>query len=218
MNGIHDMGGMHGFGPVERESEEPPFHARWESRVYGMNSATGHLGQWTIDDMRFSIEALPPARYLAASYYERWLYALENRLVERGLLGRDEIAAGRALRPGKTALQKLQPDHVDAVLARPLFARPAKAPPRFSAGGKVRARNINPPTHTRLPRYARGRLGMIEAVLGCHVFPDSVTTGAGEDPQWLYQVVFEGKELWGERADPSLKVAILAFEPYLEAA
>jgi nitrile hydratase subunit beta len=218
MNGIHDMGGMHGFGPVEREVHEPPFHARWEARVYGMNSATGHLDYWTIDDMRSSIEALPPARYLAASYYERWLYALENRLIERGLIGRDEIAAGRSLRPGKTPFKKLEPENVDAVLTRPVFERPAKAPARFHPGERVRARKLNPATHTRLPRYARGCSGVVEAVLGCHVFPDSVTAGKGEDPQWLYKIVFEGRELWGESADPSLKVAIAAFEPYLEAA
>ena len=218
MNGIHDMGGMHGFGAVEREPHEPVFHARWEGRVYAMNSAAGYLGAWTIDDMRFSIEALPPARYLAASYYERWFYALENRLIERGLVGADEIAAGHSLRPGKTPVQKLEPENVDAVLTRPFFARPEQAPARFRPGERVRAKDLNPETHTRLPRYARGRVGVIEAVLGCHVFPDSGTTGKGEDPQWLYTIVFDGKELWGEAADPSLKVAIEAFEPYLETA
>lgn len=218
MNGIHDMGGMMGFGPVEREAHEPPFHARWESRVYAMNSAAGHLGLWTIDDMRFSIEVLPPARYLAASYYERWLEALENRLLGRGLLGSDELAAGHSLRPGKRPVRKLEAENADAVLTRAVFARPETAPARFHAGERVRAKDLNPETHTRLPRYARGRRGLVEAVLGCHVFPDSVTTGGGEDPQWLYMVVFEGKELWGEDADPSLKVAIAAFEPYLEAA
>jgi len=98
------------------------------------------------------------------------------------------------------------------------FDRPAPGPARFKAGDRVRTKNINPPTHTRLPRYARGKLGTVEAVRGCHVFPDTAAVGAGDNPQWLYAVVFSGRELWGEEADPSIKVSIEAFEPYLSPA
>jgi nitrile hydratase len=218
MNGIHDMGGMHGFGRIEPEAGEPPFHAAWEGRVHGMNFAMGHAGVWTLDAFRASLETLPPVQYLAASYYRRWLLGLEKRLLERGLAAAAELEAGHALEPGKPLPRKLEARAVEAALRRGTFARPSAAPARFAPGDRVRTKKLNPTTHTRLPRYARGRLGIVEAVRGCHVFPDASAEGAGEDPQWLYNVLFEGRELWGESADPSLKVAIEAFEPYLEAA
>ena len=213
-NSIHDMGGTHGFGPVEREENEPVFHAAWEGRVLAMQRATGYLGLWTIDGGRASLETLPPLAYLAASYYERWFLGLERRVVAHGLVGAEEIAAGRSLRPGIRLNRKLTAEEAK----RPLlgnFERPAPAPARFRVGERVRTRNINPATHTRLPRYARGKLGTIEAIRGVHVFPDSAATGAGDNPQWLYNVVFPARELWGDEADPSIKVSIEAFEPYL---
>lgn len=214
-NSIHDMGGMHGFGPVVAEASEPPFHEVWEGRVLAMQRAMGYIGLWTIDGGRASLENLPPLRYLAASYYERWLLGLEHRLVAHGLVGEDELAAGRSLRPGLRLDRKLTPAAVPASLTRCSFARPASAPARFKAGERVRTRNLNPATHTRLPRYARGKLGTVEAVRGCHVFPDSAALGAGDNPQWLYAVVFPARELWGETADPAVSVSIEAFEPYL---
>jgi nitrile hydratase beta subunit len=213
-NSIHDMGGMHGFGPVEPEPDEPVFHADWEKRVLAMQRAMGATGLWTIDGGRASLENLSPLAYLAASYYKRWLLGLERRVVTHGLVGEDEIAAGHALRPGIRLNRKLTADDAKA-MPWAIFARPAAGPARFKAGDAVRTRNINPPTHTRLPRYARGKLGTVEAVRGCHVFPDTAALGAGENPQWLYTVVFAGRELWGAEADPSIKVSIEAFEPYL---
>jgi nitrile hydratase subunit beta len=218
MNGIHDMGGMHGFGRIEPEAAEPPFHAAWEGRVHGMNFAMGLAGVWSLDAFRASLETLPPVQYLAASYYRRWLLGLETRLLERGLVAADELAAGRTLRPGTALSRKLAAEDVGAALRRGTFARPSPAPARFALGDRVRTRNLNPATHTRLPRYARGRLGVVEAIRGCHVFPDASALAKSEDPQWLYTVLFEGRELWGESADPSLKVSIEAFEPYLEPA
>jgi nitrile hydratase beta subunit len=213
-NSIHDMGGMHGFGPVEPEPNEPVFHADWEVRVYALQRAMGATGLWTIDGGRASLENLPPLTYLAASYYKRWFLGLERRVVAHGLVGEDEIAAGQALRPGIRLNRKLTLEDVKKGGAR-TFERPAPAPGRFKVGDQVRTKNINPPTHTRLPRYARGKLGTVEAVRGCHVYPDTAAVGAGESPQWLYAVVFTGRELWGEAADPSIKVSIEAFEPYL---
>jgi nitrile hydratase len=213
-NSIHDMGGMHGFGPVTREADEPVFHADWERRVYALQRATGAVGLWTIDGGRASLENLPPLAYLAASYYKRWFLGLERRVVAHGLVGEDEIAAGRALRPGIRLNRKLTLEDAKTI-SFPRYDRPAPRPARFKAGDAVRAKNIHPPTHTRLPRYARGKLGAVEAVRGCHVFPDSAALGAGEHPQWLYTVVFAGRELWGEDADPAIKVSIEAFEPYL---
>ncbi len=133
-----------------------------------------------------------------------------------GLAGADEIDAGHALRPGKPLARKLTAAEVPNSLSRGSFARPAQAPARFKPGDRVRTKNIHPDTHTRLPRYARGRVGVVEALRGCHVFPDTVAIGQGENPQWLYTVLFEGRELWGDGAEPSLKVSIEAFEPYLE--
>ncbi|HJU16993.1 MAG TPA: nitrile hydratase subunit beta [Stellaceae bacterium] len=214
-NSIHDMGGMHGFGRVAPEADEPVFHERWEGRVLAMQRAMGYTRLWTIDGGRASLEALPPLVYLGSSYYERWLRGLENRLVQYGLVDVDELAAGHALRPGRRLNRKLTAADVDKTMTRGDFARPAPAPARFKPGDAVRARNLNPATHTRLPRYARGKLGTVEAVRGCHVFPDAAATGRGDDPQWLYTVVFTGRELWGEEADPALSVSIEAFEPYL---
>jgi len=216
MNGVHDMGGMDGFGKVEPEANEPVFHAPWEARVLAMNRAMGATGAWNIDMSRFSREALAPAVYLASSYYRKWFLGLEQMLLERGLVDADEIAAGHALRSGKHLKRKLTLADIGRVLTRGSFGRPASAPPRFNVGDRVRARNINPPTHTRLPRYTRGHVGRVERVHGCHVFPDTAAVGQGEHPQWLYTVCFEAHELWGDDADPKVKVSIEAFEPYLE--
>jgi nitrile hydratase subunit beta len=214
-NSIHDMGGMHGFGPVEPEPNEPVFHERWEGRVLAMQRTIGYARLWTIDGSRASLEALPPVTYLSSSYYRRWFLGLEYRLLQHGLVGEAELAAGHSLQPGPRLPRTLTRADLDKVMRRGEFARPAPAPARFRVGDKVRTKNLNPATHTRLPRYARNRLGTIEAVRGCHVFPDTAAIGAGDNPQWLYTVVFSGQELWGEDADPSLCVSIEAFEPYL---
>ena len=217
MDGVHDMGGMDGFGPVVPEADEPVFHEPWEARVLAMNRAMGAMGLWTIDMQRFSREQIPPHVYLAASYYQKWLMGMRQTLLERGLVDADEIAAGHALRPGaKLARGPLKAAEVERVMKRGSFGRPAPGPARFAVGDRVRARNIHPATHTRLPRYARGRVGTIERIQGCHVFPDTVAIEEGEQPQWLYTVVFDARELWGADADPTLTVSIEAFEPYLE--
>jgi nitrile hydratase len=215
VNSIHDMGGMHGFGAVEPEPSEPPFHEAWEGRVLAMQRALGFARLWTIDGSRATLEALPPRQYLAASYYERWFLGIERNVLRTGLVGGDEIAAGRSLRPATRATRTLTPGEVEGTLVRGEFARPASAPARFKVGDRVRTANLNPPTHTRLPRYARDKIGLVEAVRGCHVFPDTAAIGAGEHPQWLYAVMFAGRDLWGEAADPHLTVSIEAFEPYL---
>jgi nitrile hydratase subunit beta len=217
VNGVHDMGGMQCFGPVEPEPNEPVFHSDWEARVLALNRALGYARAWNIDMSRAAIENLPPEVYLTRSYYEKWALRMERLLLDLKLVDADEMAAGRALRPGKPLPRKLAAADVAAALTRGSYAREPGAPARFKAGDQVRTRNINPATHTRLPRYARGRVGTVECVRGCHVFPDTVAIGKGENPQWLYTLRFEGRELWGENCDPNLKVSIEAFEPYLEA-
>ena len=213
-NSTHDMGGMHGFGPVTPEPDEPVFHADWEGRVYALQRAMGATGLWTIDGGRASLENLPPLAYLSSSYYRRWFLGLEHRVVAHGLVGEDEISAGRGLRPGIRLNRKLTADDAKT-MSFAHFDRPATGPARFTAGDRVRTKNIHPATHTRLPRYARGKLGTVEAVRGCHVYPDTAALGDHNHTEWLYTVVFTGRELWGEEADPAIKVSIEAFEPYL---
>jgi nitrile hydratase len=217
MNGVHDMGGMDGFGKVEPEPNEPVFHERWEGRVLALNRALGGLGVWSIDLSRDVRDSLPPQIYLASSYYERWVLRLEQMLVEHGLVEADEIASGHALRPGISLPRgRFTVSQVERVVKRGSFGRPAPSEARFKPGDHVRARNMHPKTHTRLPRYVRGHVGVVERVHGAHVFPDSMVLGKGEDPQWLYTVRFKNQELWGEIADPTVKVSVEAFEPYLE--
>jgi nitrile hydratase beta subunit len=219
MNGVHDMGGMDGFGKVEPEPNEPVFHEPWEGRVMAMNRAMGAMGIWNIDIGRFSREVLPPHVYLASSYYRKWFLGLEQMLLERGLVDADEVAAGHALRPGKPLKRgKFDVAAVDRVMTRGSFGRPAPAPARFKPGDRVRAKNIHPVSHTRLPRYVRGHVGVVERLHGSHVFPDTVVAGQGESPQWLYTVCFDSRELWGADADPTVTVSIDAFEPYLDPA
>jgi len=219
MNGVHDMGGMDGFGKVEPEPNEPVFHETWEGRVMAMNRAMGAVGVWNIDVGRFSREMLPAHVYLASSYYRKWFLGLEQMLLERGLIDADEVAAGHALRPGKPLKRgKFDVAAVDRVMTRGSFSRPAQAPARFKPGDRVRAKNIHPASHTRLPRYVRGHVGVVERLHGSHVFPDTVVAGQGESPQWLYTVCFNSRELWGPEADPTVTVSIDAFEPYLDPA
>jgi nitrile hydratase len=214
MNGAHDMGGAHGFGGVAPEPDEPVFHADWEGRAFALVLAMGATGEWNLDESRFSRESLPPAEYLAKTYYEIWLAGLERLLADRGLAGPDEVEAGRSLRPAKPVRRTLTPEGVAALGGSTRRDPPREA--RFAVGDRVRARNMHPPTHTRLPRYVRGRVGTIASVHGCHVFPDAHARGEGEDPQWLYSVSFAGDELWGDDGDPAATISVDAFEPYLE--
>jgi len=219
MNGVHDMGGMDGFGKVEPEPNEPVFHEKWEGRVMAMVRALGAQGAFNIDAARFYRELLPPLDYLGSSYYKKWFLAFQNMLVARGFVDADEVKAGRALKPTKAPRRgKFTVNDVERIMTRGAYSRAAPAAAKFRVGDRVRAINFHPVTHTRLPRYVRGHVGVVERDHGCQVFPDSDAIDAGENPQWLYTVVFEGTELWGRDADPTLKVSIDAFEPYLEPA
>jgi nitrile hydratase len=204
VDGVHDLGGMDGYGPVRVEPDEPVFHEPWEGRVYAMNTAMGARGVWNIDMGRFGIESLGPRTYVTSSYYELWLGKLEALLKEYS----ESLGSGTAF----TATD------VERVLARGSYVRPAASAPGFARGDRVRARNIHPRSHTRLPRYVRGHVGLVERVHEPNVFPDSVVRGDGEQPQWLYTVRFQGIELWGDDAESGTTVSINAFEPYLELA
>ena len=219
MDGAHDMGGAAGFGPVRPEPDEPVFHAAWERRALALTLAMAMPGGWNIDTSRFARENRPDADYLGMSYYQIWLAGLERLMQERHLVEADELAAGKVLHPAKTVAKILTADDVAAMLRRGgPTERPVTAPALFAVGERVRAKDMHPPTHTRLPRYVRGHVGRIDAIRGVHVFPDSNAHGGGEAPQWLYTVSFNGAELWADAPDPLLEVTVDAFEPYLERA
>jgi nitrile hydratase beta subunit len=219
MNGAHDMGGMHGMGPIAPEPNEPVFHERWEARVYALNRAIGMLGKWNIDAGRHSRERIPPADYLRMSYYEKWLAGLTMLLTESGLATQAELGSGRPAPGSVKATPALTAERVASVdAARGSFDRPVNTPPRFAVGQPVRTKKINSTGHTRLPRYARGRIGIVDRVHGAHVFPDSNAHFRGEDPQHLYSVRFSARELWGEEAAPRDSVYIDLWESYLDPA
>lgn len=222
MNGVHDMGGMQGFGRVMPEANEPLFHAPWESRAMAVTVAMGASGQWNIDLARSARESLPPSIYLSSSYYEIWIRALEQLALERGMVTASELSRGQMQDPPRPVARVLKLETVDAALAAgsPTL-RETSSPARFAIGQHVRARNIHPQGHTRLPRYVRGHTGKVVMVHGAHVYPDSHVERAlppfNTNAEWLYTVVFEGPELWGDDADPQVQVSVDAWEPYLEA-
>lgn len=219
MDGAHDMGGVPWIDPVHPEPNEPPFHAEWERRAFALTLAMAMPGGWNIDMSRFAREDRPPQDYLGLSYYQIWLAGLERLMLARNLVSADEIEAGKPLHPAKPVAKTLTPEGVAGMLHRGgPTERKVTGPALFATGDRVQAKMINPPTHTRLPHYVRGHIGTVERVLGFHVFPDSNAIGAGENPQWLYTVTFDGRELWGNDSDPSLKVSVDAWEPYLERA
>lgn len=219
MNGAQDLGGQMGFGAVAPEPNEPVFHAPWERRALAVTLACGAMGHWSIDASRHARESLHPADYLTSSYYEIWIKGLETLLAREGFVTAEELRAGRALVSPVPPQRVLKACDVTAVLANGSpTARAVTSAPRFAVGDRVRTVNEHPVGHTRLPRYARGRIGTIEIVHDAHVFPDTNAHGLGEHPQWLYAVAFAARELWGQTADPTLTLSINAWEGYLEPA
>ena len=219
MDGIHDMGGMDGFGPIPIEVDEPVFHAPWEGRMWAMNAALGALGKWNIDGGRFALEQMDPALYLASSYYLRWLYRTEDLLVHHQMVSREEIETP----PDQRNIEKKsEPLSHAEIVTRARAAKSARSDAdeaaSFKAGDTVRARNIHPTGHTRLPRYVRGRTGVIDQDYGVFVFPDTRSVFAGDKPQHLYSVRFAARELWGEDASAKDSVYLDVWDDYLELA
>lgn len=191
------------------------FHAPWERQALALTVAMGATGAWNIDTSRSARETLP--HYRSLSYYEIWVRGLERLLIEHGVAGPDEIATGRMLRPARAGLQVLHAVDVLHTLARGTpTLRPATVPARFAIGERVRTRSGAVDHHTRLPAYARGKIGRIDQIRGVHVFADAHAHGLGEQPQWLYTVVFSARELWGVDAPQRQSLSIDAWEPYLE--
>jgi len=217
MNGIHDMGGMQDMGPIQYEKNEPVFHAPWEGRALAMIRAMALWGKWRT--LRVEMESLAPAEYLRMSYYERWFTAFVQLLVKNGLVTAAEIERGRPApgsykaKPALTAEQApLRP------FKNPMETYATSSPPRFVVGQQVRARDMNPTGHTRLPRYVRGRIGAVERDHGVSAFPDTNVYFRGENPQHVYSVRFTARELWGEQASPRDSVHLDLWDDYLEPA
>ncbi|MBK8017617.1 MAG: nitrile hydratase subunit beta [Betaproteobacteria bacterium] len=217
MNGVHDMGGMQGFGPVVPETNEPYFHEAWEGRVLALVRTILYTRAWNLDMFRDSQERLPASVYLMVSYYHRWFLGIVQSALEKGYVTQAELDAGHSLGPAKPVQRTMTLAEAPLAHIRGPFGRDATREARFRPGDRVRTINAHPVGHTRLPRYARDKVGVIERVQGFHVYPDAVVAGKGEDPQWLYTVVMQGTDLWGPDSDPSVIVSIEAFEPYLEA-
>ena len=226
MNGIHDLGGMHGMGPVEIETDEPVFHSEWERRIFALTLASGYLGKWNLDMSRYAREQMPPAEYLATSYYEHWLWGLELLLSRFGLVKPEELQARlrKATEPRPAAappsdVRVLEAADALRVLRDPRGARmDDDVAPRFMRGDRVRARTTNPTGHTRLPRYARGRQGVIDRDQGVWIFPDTHASSQGKNPQHVYSVRFAAQELWGPEASPRDSVYVDLWDDYLEPA
>lgn len=217
MNGVHDMGGMEGLGALVPEPEGPPFHHTWEARVHAMTLASPTRAN--IDAGRHQRELIPGPEYLAMSYYERWFRSLCELLLAHGLVTPEELATARADPDAPRATPWLTADLAPGVLTRAAsYARDVPGPPLFGPGDKVRARTMNPSGHTRLPRYVRGRVGVIDRRHGAHVFPDHNAHGLGEDPRRLYSVRFAARELWGDGSGEADAVYLDLWEPYLEPA
>ena len=216
MNGAQDLGGMQAFGPIAVEADVSLFHADWERRVLAITLAMGAVGKWNIDTSRAARESLPPAQYLSSSYYQIWFEGLKKLLLSTGLATAEEIEAGKSRRAAAPVPRVLMADEVAAALLRGSpVNRPAADDARFKVGDWVQTCQLNPSTHTRLPRYCRGRRGRIITVHGAHVFPDSNAVGLGEQPQWLYTVRFDAAELWGADTTAA-SICVDCWEPYLD--
>lgn len=218
MNGGADLGGMMGFGPVAPETDEPLFHAPWEARALGMVVALGACGQWNIDASRFAREDTHPADYTRTPYYTIWLKAATRLMLEKGMITQEEITQGVPLTTAAPIKRRLAAEDVDAMLSAGGPAdRPEQGEPAFAVGDQIRTINNHPTTHTRMARYARDKVGTITKVHGFHVFPDSNAQGQGENPQWLYQVAFSARTLWGAQGREGDSVTLDLWQPYLRA-
>jgi len=218
MNGVHDMGGMQDMGPVERERQEPTFHASWEGRVYALwRVLRARGGTWNLDAFRHDVERLPPADYLRMTYYERWFTWMLAKLVSTGDATPNEIETGVPAQGSGRATPPITSQRAaDMALRRPTARRDVPAVARFTQGQPARTRNMNPIGHTRLPRYVRGKAGVVVLDRGVFLFPDTNAHFLGEKPQHLYSVRFSARELWGESASTRDSVYLDLWDDYLE--
>ena len=219
MNGIHDMGGQHGMGPVEHEKDEPVFHAEWEGRVYALNRSMGAWRKWNLDAGRHALERMPPVDYLRMGYYERWFHRLVAHVVQFGFATKEEVEGGVVAPNSTTAVPALGLATSSRWLNRGIpSSQDSSVHPRFRVDQRVRTRNRHPAGHTRLPRYARGKSGVIVRDHGVYVFPDTNAHFEGEKRQHVYSVRFSARDLWGPDASPRDTVHLDLWDDYLERA
>lgn len=222
MDGAHDMGGMHGFGAVVEPGSEASYHERWEPRMLALHLLTAFEGLGAGPGGRPTREEMDPASYLAASYYERWTWSAEQRLLRRGTIAPGEVEAMmKRLAAGEAA-----PEHADPAMAERIISRlqrraPMDPPPedaRFEPGDRVRVRRMRPDGHTRCPRYVRGVAGTIERVRGADRLPDLTTYGMPAEPEAVYAIAFASQDLWGPSEEPAFTVRLDLWDSYLEPA
>lgn len=214
------------FAPIPDiviEENEPVFHQDWEKRAFGILLGTLGQGLYNLDEMRHGWERMNPVDFLTSGYYGHWLAAVERNLVEKNILDAAELEARTKAfltNPNEQVPNRENPDLVNHMKLVVQFGAPthreATAAPRFKVGDRVKTRNINPSGHTRLPRYARDKYGVIEAAYGVHVFPDAHAHGEGENPEHLYSVRIEADELWGLQQKETVNIDL--WESHLEPA
>ena len=220
-NSVHDLGGIHGFGSIPLEENEPVFHEPWEGQVIGLMMTTEAHLQGNLDNTRSQTEMFDPAAYLNMAYYERWFTRMEKACQAKGMVTAEELEQAKRDGdiPENIVAEAVTPDDFRRGFeAGRNYQRQLDTPPVFAVGETVLAKNMHPKGHTRLPRYARGKRGVVVADHGGHVFPDTNATFSGEGPERLYTVRFTATELWGPDANPKDTVCIDLWEPYLEPA
>lgn len=225
MNGVFDLGGTDGLGPVDPPDSEPVFRAEWEKTVFAMYPACVGAGYFGIDQFRHGTEKMDPATYLSSPYYQHWLHSIEAHVIEIGAIEADELARRTrhyldnpdAPLPEHSQRQELL-DFVDiAVSAGASAARRTSKQPRFTVGDKVRTAHVSPFGHTRLARYIRGKQAVVVAHRGSFIYPDSAGNGLGDAPEHVYTIKFTSEELWGKGfGDPNASVCFDVWDPYVE--
>ena len=216
MNGAHDLGGKHGFGPIDQSQEENFIH-QWEETVFGLTLTCGMLGQWNLDQSRSARENTDPAEYLSSTYYEHWLHGLELLLLQKGMITEEELRSGT--NAGKTNLQAVTPEQVTTIISTGAPTQlPQRTPGRFQLNQPVVVNPDNPKHHTRAPSYVKGVRGIITHLHGAHIYADEHAKTGNKVPEHLYSVRFEGTDIWGSAAEPNSCVYVDLFEPYLTAA
>jgi nitrile hydratase len=226
VNGVHDLGGTDGLGPVAVEKDEPVWHGDWEKVAFAMFPTNFVKGYFNVDMFRYGIEQMPPAEYLTSPYYEHWVHTVEHYTVRAGVVDPAELE--KRTRHYLQHPDEPLPDRKDPELLALMEAvvkhggsarRETDREPQFAAGDRVRVTDDHPFEHTRRARYIRGRSGVVERAHGAFIYPDSAGNGKGEDPQHVYTVRFEAAHLWGEQAaDPNGSVLFDVWEPYLQKA
>jgi nitrile hydratase len=223
MNGIHDMGGLHGFGVVAVEKDEPVFHARWEGRVFALTQVLDTKGIYNLDEHRHEIELMDSASYLTDTYYGRWLFAMERILNRKNILRREEVEtrirqwAQDACEFSEASANRNWPLPPDQQIKWGAWRHNIQVTPLFKVGDRVRVCNLHPEGHTRLMAYVRGKSGIVNLVnANAWIFPDTRAHNAGENPQPVYNVAFPAAELWGSAAEPNMQVNADLSESYLE--